>query len=1107
MKKLLLLIIVFLSTMAMAIAQKTVTGTVKDASGDGIIGASVLVQGTTVGTVTDIDGNFSVNVPEGKTKLLVSYIGFTEKIVDVTTLSNVDVQLSEGQLLDEVVVTALGIKRDKKALGYSVTDVSADQMVQRSESDPLRALSGKVAGVNITGAGGAPGQATKINIRGFSSLTGNTQPLFVVDGIPFDNSVNTQGNSTQFSNRAFDIDPNNIESVSVLKGAAAAALYGSRATNGVILITTKAGKKTNKGLEVTYQSSYAAERVGRLPNYQDVYAQGSNQNYNGGFIGNWGAPFPQYVDQLNQQYYGGSQRYSKIYAPGYPEGTIPHPMTGIPFTINNGYQNIFPEFMEDDPNKPGSKRAQAIPLQPYDFLSDFFNTGNLVENSLSVATGDANRSLTTTVSRMDNSGILDNSGASRTTVSFGGNTTLANGLTVTGNVNYVNSTQKSPPIAPSYYTDYGTTSGNDGASIYSRLFYLPRNFNLTGFPYENPVNGNNVFYRALDNPLWLIENNKFTSNVNRSFGALTMSYPVTSWLTANARGGFNTYTDAQVNTQRTGGVSNPAGQVWTNDIRNSEIDINYFLVANKSLTDDIDLTVTTGFNQNQRQTFSKFLVGTGVIDNSVQNLSAVTTVQAFQDDQRLQRLYAGYADINIGFKKYLYLGFTGRNDWTSTLINPKNPDASANSYFYPGVSTSFILSDAVNLKSTPITFAKIRASYTQVGNEANPYRTATNYSIGNPFITSTGGRVNLATLGNRLGKADLVNELTKELEFGTDLRVFDNRLGVDFSWFKRNSFDQITSTDVPRSSGFSQAVVNAGEIQNQGIELGLSYDILRSAKGLNWQANLNFTRIRSLIVDAGEGSEIIVGGVADIGNIHREGQPYGMLFGTKMARVDNNDINSPILINKADGLPIILPTNEIVGDPNPDFILGFINNISYKGLNLNALFDWKQGGDIFSSTAASLLLRGQLAFQSDREAFRVIPGVYGDPQTNKPVLDEAGKEIKNTTGVTPFESHFTRGFGAYGASETNIYDGTVFRLRELSLGYSFPKSLTSKTPFGSLKLSVSGRNLWFKAPNLLQDLNVDPEVLGITSTINIQGIELGSTPNVRRYGVNLFATF
>lgn len=1105
MKQLFFTLFLLVTGIGMTFAQRTVSGKVTDNAGEAVIGANVIVkEAPGVGTITDIDGMYELSIPSGGKTLVISYTGFETQELAIGDASTINVTMSEGRLLEEVVVTALGIKRDKKSLGYSVTDVSSDQMVQRAETDPIRALSGKVAGVNITGAGGAPGQSTKINIRGFSSLTGNTQPLFVVDGIPFDNQVANTGQATQFSNRAFDIDPNNIESVSVLKGAAAAALYGSRATNGVILITTKTGKKSNKGLEVTFQSSYNTEKISNLPNYQNVYAQGSDQNYNGGFIGNWGAPFPEHVDRLNQQFHAGTARYSKVYAAGYAEGTVPHPLIANSYPTGQGYASFLTDYLEDDPNKPGSQRAKAIPLKSYDFLDQFFQAGQLVENSVTVSTGDEKRSLSTTLSRMDNSGIVPNSKSSRTTIAFGGNAKLDNGLQINGNVNYVNSAQASPPIAPSYYTDY---SSPDAASIYSRLFYLPRNVDLMGWAFENPINGNNVFYRALDNPRWLVKNNKFNSNVNRAFGGLTLSYPLTSWLTANARGGFNTYTDAQINLTRSGGVADPNGGVWNRDIRNTELDFNYFLTAHKGITDDLDLTVTAGLNQNQREYRSKFIDGDGIIDNSVQNLSSVTTLIGRSDIKRLQRLFAGYVDVNLGYKNFLYLGLTARNDWTSTLVNPKDVKNSKNSYFYPGVSASLILSEAMDLSSTPFSYVKVRASYTQVGNEATPYRTATNYGFETPFVTSSGIRINRAGLGNLLGKADLVNELTKELEFGLDLRMFKNRAGLEFSWFKRNSFDQITSADVPTTSGFSQSVVNAGEIQNKGIELSLNVDLFKSDRGFNWNSLVNFTRIRSLIVDAGEGSEIVVGGVADVGNIHREGLPYGQLFGTKMARVDNNDINSPILINKADGLPILLPTNEVVGNPNPDFIMGWINSFNFKGFNLTALIDWRQGGQVFTSTGSSLLLRGMLAFQEDREAFRVIPGVYGNPQTFEPVLDENGKTISNTTGVTPFESHFTKGFGAYGASETNIYDATVYRLREVSFGYNFPKSFLNKTPFGNLKLSVSGRNLWFKAPNMLKDLNMDPEVLGFTANSNIQGIELGSTPTTRRFGVNLYATF
>ena len=600
MRQVLFSLLMFFMGMSFAIGQKTVTGKVMDAAGEAIIGANIVVkEAPGIGTITDIDGMFELKVPAEGNFLVISYTGYETQEVDVSVTNNVSVTLNEGTLLDlDVVVTALGIKRDKKSLGYAVTDVGPEQLVQRAESDPIRALSGKVAGVNITGAGGAPGQSTKINIRGFSSLTGNTQPLFVVDGIPFDNSVNGGGQSTQFSNRAFDIDPNNIESVSVLKGAAAAALYGSRATNGVILITTKSGKKSKKGLEISYQSSYTQERVSSLPNYQSVYTQGSDQNYNGGFIGNWGSPFPEHVDRLNQEFHAGTPRYSKVYAAGYPEGTVPHPMGGgIPFTSARNYGTLFPQFTEEDPNNPGQRRAAALPLRPYDFLEEFFQTGNLVENALTVAAGDEKKSLSTTFSRMDNNGIVDNSKASRTTLAFGGKATLDNGLIINGNVNYVNSQQESPPIAPSYYTDY---QGAEDASIYSRLFYLPRNVDLINWPFENPVSGDNVFYRALDNPLWLVKYSRFTSDVNRSFGGLTLSYPLTDWLTINARGGFNTYTDDQYSNIRPGGVTDPNGGVYNRFIKNTELDFNYFLTANKKLTDDLDLMFIVCLIQNKR---------------------------------------------------------------------------------------------------------------------------------------------------------------------------------------------------------------------------------------------------------------------------------------------------------------------------------------------------------------------------------------------------------------------------------------------------------------------------------------------------------------------------
>jgi hypothetical protein len=877
-------------------------------------------------------------------------------------------------------------------------------------------------------------------------------------------------------------------------------------------------------LEVSYNSSYSVENVSSIPDYQDVYTQGSSGNYSGAFIGNWGAAFPNEVDRINQTYYGGEPRYSKIFSAGYPEGTARNPITGEGFGVGRGYPAAFPELMEPNPATPGTTRAQTITLQPYNFIDEFLQQGSLVENSLTINAGGENMGITATLSRMDNNGILPmykekplldgtatpndwgsenwtTAKSSRTSLSLGGNAKLANGLIVQSSVNYVNTGQTTPPIAPSIFNDYlGTSDG----TIFARLYYLPRNYNLIGYPFENPVSGDNVFYRALDNPIWLAKHNKFKDNVNRVYGNITLSYDVAPWLNLTARGGVNTYAQSRSMNNRRGGVYNVEGSVWSDKLQNTEIDINYIATVTKKLTEDIDLRWIVGFNQNQREYNQQFTIGTGIITNTLQTLGGTTT-QFARDFKRKQRLYAGYSDIQLSYKSFLYLGIVARNDWSSTLPKGKN------SYFYPGVNTSFIFSDAFGLANDIFSYGKLRASWTQVGNEATPYRTATTYNIGQPFVGSTGTKVNISSLGNTLGNAELVNELTTELEFGTDLRFFRNRLGIDLTYFNRQSTNQITSRDVPHSSGFSREIVNVGRVDNKGIELGLDITPIKTKGGFTWNTYINFARIRTEIVDIdgddekGNG-ELIIDGVT----IHREGKPYGQIFsnyGIKNARVDPNDPKSPYLIDRSTGLILHLANNDIVGDPNPDFITGIRNTFSYKGVSITGLIDYKQGGDIYSATAASLILRGQLKFSEDREGLRVIPGVYGDPQTLEPIKDEKGNLVRNTTPTNAFGYHFSDAFGAYGGDDVNVYDATAIRLREIVIGYELPKKLLKGSPFGSFKVSLSGRNLFFYAPNLHPDLNLDPEVLPLTAESNVQGYEYGATPTTRRWGVNLAVTF
>lgn len=1109
MKKFLLLCTSLVFVLSSTWAQELVISGRVSSTEDGspLPGVNVVLKGTTNGTVTDADGNYRITVPSGAGSLVFSFIGLTTQEIAIGDRTVVDVQLSlDVTQLSEVVVTAVGIEREKKALGYAVSSVGAQNLQQRSEVDPLRALQGKMAGVNIVGGGGSPGQSTKINIRGMSSLTGNTQPLFVVDGIPFDNSVNsnlTQGSNgedaarnTVFSNRAFDLDPNNIESISILKGAAAAALYGSRAANGVVIVTTKAAKKgSRKGMEVNFASSINFEEISGIPDYQDVYTQGSNQVYNGAFIGNWGAPFPNHVDAINAQYGTNYTKNYGLYTAGpkagqfYPEGTAPHPLAGPNPRMT--------EFRDAD--------NQPIPykIEPHDIIGGYFERGRVTENAITVSNGSDKMNMNVTISRMDQKGMIPNSGATRTAMSFGGNGQLDNGLIISGNVNYVNTTQASPPSGGSAFSDYFAGPNQDfagGGSIYARLFYLPRNFDLNGLPFENPVDGSNVFYRPLDNPRWIAKYNGYTSTVNRVYGSLNVGYDITDWLNVTLKGGINSYTDRRKDVVRSGGVLEPLGHVTVDDLTNTEQDYNLMFTIQKDFTEDLGFRALIGGNANQRSFYRTRVTGTGIISDGFETglyrLDGTASQIANTDYNSLRRLLAIYADFGLSYKDYLFVNFGGRNDWSSTLPIDNN------NYFYPFANVSAIISEMVSMP-TAIDMLKLRVAAAKVGSDASPYLTATNYYLDVPFTTAGGIRTNRASLENTLGNADLKPEFTTEYEAGFEIQALQNRLSLDVTYFTRKSTDQIINAALPRSTGFTQQVVNFGQLDNKGWEIMLGGTPVKLANGLTWDMTFVYTRIRSLVVDAGPTGEIIVGGPgSSLATIHRNGYPYGQIFGTKNARSADGEL----LIDRNTGLPFWLQESQIIGDPNPDFSLGWNNTISFKGITLRALIDWRQGGDFYSFTGASLLLRGQLKQSIDREALRVIPGILGNTQTYEPIM-EGGTTVKNTIPITAFDSHFSNGWGAYGADEVNIYDGTSIRLREISLGYSLPKTLLSKTPFGAVNVSVSGRNLWWRAPNVLQDLNLDPEVLGGTAGSNVQGFEYGTTPTTRRYGFNLNLTF
>lgn len=1073
---------------------RTVSGTVISSEDDSSIpGVNVVVKGTAIGTITDMDGKYSISVPSDESILVFSYIGLATQEIVVGSRSVLDLtMLSDLTELTEIVITAVGIERDKLALGYAVSKLESESIQQRAEPDPVRALQGKIPGVNIIGGGGAVGEGTNITIRGNSSLLGNNQPLFVVDGIPFDNTTYSTGSFTSrttASSRSFDLDPNNIESMTVLKGAAAAALYGSRAANGVIVVTTKSSRKgTKKGLEITVNSGYQIEEVSNLPDYQTRYTQGNNFKYVDGNYGTWGAPF-----DVSHKYWENPLNANLLLSVS-PDGTawVPHPY--------DRYPTRFPEHVGD-----------SIPLYPNLPAKQFFEQGFLLENGVTVSGGNENASLVAGFSHMKNEGIVPENSVQRISMNIGGNVQLDNGFFMNGNFNYVNTDMTSPPTA-------GLFTG--GTSVTERTLFAPPNVDLKGLPYID-AEGNGAFYRPdNDNPIFLSKYAPHTSVVNRYYGSAMIGYEVNDWLTITYKAGINGFTDNKFNILPISTNAQPIGQMISDDIRRMEIDANLLFNFNYDINEDINLKAILGHNMNSRETNRHSFKGTGIIVkgmNDMDNVESVIPNSSYKSEQRYQ---AFFGDITVGYKDWAFLNVTGRNDITSTL--PKD----SRSYFYGGTSGSFIFTKALDIEPNILNFGKIRVGYASVGNDTDPYLLDTYYftnsglgnniaSIDFPFNGSNG-----QTLGNTIGNANLKPEKTTELEAGIDLQFFDSRIGLDFTYYSRSSKDQIVPIDVAGTSGYLSAIANLGEITNEGVEIALKLTPLQTSYGLTWDIFTVFTKNKNVVKSIGHGlDEVFVNGFSNAERVvHVEGMEYGQVKGSVAAK----HTDGQLLVDPLTGKLIEETELEIIANPNPNYLLGVTNTLSYKGITLNFLIDYRDGGQMFSGTYNQVFGRG-LTTETipdnplGREITVVIPGVVGDPSTFEAVLDENGQAMTNGTQITVNDWYFINTFGSAGPSEFNVFDATTVRLREVSLTYDFPQSLLKNIFIGSAQISLIGRNLWYSAVNFPKSLNFDPETSSLGAgnveglspfqSGNAQGIDFGIVPTTRRYGVNLRFTF
>ncbi len=1056
----LLLALLGIIMMQVAFAQKKqVSGIVSDSDGAPIPGASVLVKGTTQGTITDFDGKYTISVTDDAAVLIFSFVGMEKKEVAVAGKTTVNVVLSTADVgLNEVVVTAMGIERSRKSIGYAVSEVKAEETVQKSEPDVLKTLQGKMAGVSVSGSGGTPGAATRITIRGNSSFRRNNQPLFVVDGIPYSNEqYNTTSQLTTggaYASGISTLDPNSIKSIQVLKGTAAAALYGSRAANGVILITTKSGstRPSRKGLEVTYTGSYSLEEVSSLPDYQNKYGAGHNHTF-ANDNGSWGPKF----EDLDE----------------------------IP---------MWPNHLAAYPDLPKTTKYKAYPNN----VKDLFETGSVMEHSLTVSGGNQNSSLSVTATNMTQEGIIPNTEFTRNSISIGGNSKLENGLNVGGNFSYTKSSQKGVMLgAP-------MAAAGGQASSFARTLWLNRSWDMS-LPYEKK-DGSNLFYKNVDNPLWSWKNNNTISDVDRLVGSFNASYKLTDWLNAKISYGINTYNDRRQQIVNKGSVGYAGvGHIIDREIWLQEQEGSFTLTASKKLDMGLSIRAVGGYNVNQREYDTHQISGNEMI---IDNLFYVgnTITQIGSESYYKRRLYGFFTDIQLGYNDYLFLNLTGRRDYSSTL--PEKNQA----YNYPAATLTFIFSDMLKLDKKLISLGKLNIAYGKVSNDAGVYSLEETYDL-NLFGDGISGSLHEVglpfnglpglTLSNLKPDPNLGPEFTKEFEIGTQLEFLNSRIGFDFTYYKRNTDDQIVSIPIPDATGYSRLYTNAGELENRGVEIGLNLNPVNLANGFRWDITGTFTKNKSEVISLPKGTDQInvsytFGG--SISPILKVGEPYGILYGKKYKR--DNDGN--ILVDPKDGTYIADNTLAKVGDPNPDFQAGIINNFSYKGISLGVVLDYTQGGDLYSYTIQRLLGRGVTKDTEDREKIYILPGVYGDPGTLKPYYDENGKTIPNRTAITTNTVYFQ--VLGYGAEEYSVYDATTIRLREISLSYQIPKKLLANLPIGSAMVSFSGRNLWHYCPNMPEHVNIDPELSQFGSE-NARGFDYGLPPSVRRWGFNLKLTF
>ncbi len=1051
---------------------RTIKGIVIDAkTSEGLEGASIGAANfgnRQFGTTTNKFGAFEISISNDIKKLKISLVGYKDQELSISNENTYKVTLEEGIILSEIVVTALGLERQSKSIGYSIQKIEGSEISKVKSANFLDNLAGRVAGLNITAGSTGVGSTTRISLRGESSFT-NTNPLFVVDGIPVNNNtivnnVNDDANGfmeVDFGNGAMDINPDDIESISVLKGPTAAALYGTRALNGVILIKSKTGSK-NKGLGVSFNSTITVETPLKLPKFQNTYGLGNSGQF--AFKNGLGA--------------GINDNITYSYGPK-ADGSLLIPQFDSPVTLPDG--SIV---RGGDVAVHGGAAITPTPFVSFpDNLKDFYQTGNTFINNLAFSAGNERANFRLSLTDLNSKSIIPGVDIKRKTLSNSFSFSPTAKFKITSNLSYINTQSSNRPA-----TKYGSENIN-----YALVAWFGRSSNIESLKdYWQPglenVQQYSYNYTFFDNPYFTLLENKNGLGRDRLFGNLSAKYDFTNDLSLTIRSGMDYQNEDRTFRRAFSSNRFKSGAYAIQEVNFREINYDFLLNYKKTIR-DFNLDFAIGGNRMDQKASMQQFQALSLAQPGVFSLSNAASPIEYNQTVGVKRINSFYGITKLAFKDFLFIDVNGRNDWSSSLATPTS--TSNTSFFYPSIASGLVISNITRLPEI-ISFLKLRASYAAVGNDTNPFQTVGTFVAKTPV-----GGLPAFTDQSQIANANLKPESITSVEFGTDIRLFNDKVKIDLSYFNALNKNQIISLPIANSSGYTQQNINGGSVRSKGFEAIVSITPIQK-NNFVWNTTLNFTTYKNIIESLPkEAATITLAYNSIYDNVNQTiwyfgkvGGRMGDFYGTGYLKNNDGDF-----IIGADGRYIVDNTLKKLGNYNPDFILGIYNTFSYKNIQASFLLDWHQGGQLVSRTLALAGVAGQLIETENRpEAGIVAKGVVNVGTAESPVYEPNTKAL---SAETYYRMYYDRNH-----EENNMYDASYLKLREFTIGYSLPKTLFNNR-FQDISLSVVGRNLiaWSKIPHF------DPEQFGFQGNKLVTGVEDMSYPTSRNVKVKVALTF